>query len=65
MDFGTTSILSMPSICDSSMMPPPQLQSTTNNESKNDSKKRKTSEQSYMDQSNIQVDGRKRLCRKD
>jgi hypothetical protein len=37
------------------MMPPPQLQSTTNNESKNDSKIRKTSEQSYMDQSNIQV----------
>jgi hypothetical protein len=46
-------------------MPPPQLQSTTNNEPKNDSKKRKTREQSYMDQSNIQVDGRKRLCRKD
>jgi hypothetical protein len=57
MDFGNqSSLLSLPSICDSSQIPP-QLQSTTmssNNTTTNDSKKRKNREESYMNESNIQ-----------
>jgi hypothetical protein len=51
MDFGNqSSLLSLPSICDSSPIPP-QLQSTTmssNNTTTNDSKKRKNREESYV-----------------
>jgi hypothetical protein len=65
MDFGNqSSLLSLPSICDSSPIPP-QLQSTTmssNNTTTNDSKKRKNREESYMN--DIQKGSRKRQCRR-
>jgi hypothetical protein len=60
MDFGyQSSLLSLPSICDSSPIPP-QLQSTTmssNTTTTNDSKTRKNREESYMNESNIQQVG--------
>jgi hypothetical protein len=68
MDFGNqSSLLSLPSICDSSPIPPPQLQSTTmssNNTTTNNSKKRKNREESYMNESNIHKGSRKRQCRR-
>jgi hypothetical protein len=66
MDFGT-SLLSMPSLYNSSVIAPPQLHSTAmsiTNESKKEKKKKKGCEQSYLDQSNI-IPSRKRHCRKD
>jgi hypothetical protein len=65
MDFGT-SLLSMPSLCNSSVIAPPQLHSTAmsiTNESKKE-KRKKDREQSYLDQSNS-IPSRKRHCRKD